>query len=129
MAYRRIEPEVIDEIKELLRTTDLSCSQIATRTRVSRGVVDRLHSQGIIGKQRIPMKLYRRCGCGAMSRPIGKNACLACEIRRRQRQGTPAEDVSLDTDLDPEHQVRYEKMRILAEARFKAGAKKSASGA
>ncbi len=128
MAYRRIELEVIEEIEHLLGTTDLSCRQIAEETGVTRGVVDRLHAKGMSGAPRASTSLYRRCGCGAKSRPIGKDACLACEIRRRQCQGTPAGDVSLGLDLADEHQARYEEVQKLARIRFEARDKKPESG-
>ena len=117
MAYRRIEPEVIAEIEHLLRTTDLSCRQIASETGVTRGVVDRLHARGLAGERRALTKLYRRCSCGAMSRPIGKDACLTCEIRRRQRQGRSATGkIKLGLDLRDEHQARYEEVQHLTSA-------------
>ena len=120
MPYRLIDPDVITEILHLLRTTNLSCRQIASETGVTRGVVDRQHARELSATPRHKTKLYRRCGCGAMSRPIGKNACLTCEIRRRQRQGTPADDDSLALDLADEHRKAYLAMRIRAKARHEA---------
>ncbi len=125
MAYRRIDPDVVEAIQHLLRTTNLSCRQIAVVTGVGRGVVDHQHEKGALATERQTAKLYRRCACGAMSRPIGKAACLACEIRQQGHQGTPAADVSVDLDLTDEHQARYEEMKILARARHEAGSKKS----
>lgn len=128
MAYRRIDHEVIEEIEHLLHTTDLPCRQIAAETGVTRGVVDRLHAQEISATPRHQTKLYRRCSCGVMSRPIGKDACLTCEILRRQHLGTPAGDDSVDLDLREDHQVEYEEMRILARTRHEARDKKPEIG-
>ncbi|KKN09806.1 hypothetical protein LCGC14_1042790, partial [marine sediment metagenome] len=65
--------------------------------------------------------LYHRCSCGSKTRlPIGADVCLACELRRRQRQGTPADDDSLALDLADEHRKAYLAMRIRAKARHEA---------
>jgi len=121
MTGRRIDPEVITTIEHLLRTTKWSNRRIGKMTGVGRGLVDDLKSGERADKHAAAEVAVAERRIESPTRlPIGADVCLACELRRRQRQGTPADDDSLALDLADEHRKAYLAMRIRAKARHEA---------